>query len=316
MRYLLIVIISVFTVSASHGQSRQADSAGLTVNVVGHNNICVGDSTGLHPFVTNGSGHYTYLWSTGDTTENIGVATAGIYSVTVTDSLSTATGSITVRQDSVVVPMVTIAPGGNYWPYGVSSNHTFCIMLGVKRASTNASYFVATATNGGNNPQFRWRMNGVLSSEVSDTFVIARDNNGNFEIDSAVRAAWQQNNYTILLSCEVISSIACARPDTAVSLIDTVYQSCGGGIYDISIDSDVHILPNPSNGQFSLSIEKQSHEISMELRNLQGALLYHEQQRGVGLFKKEFNFSNLANGLYLLKVSTENGVAVKRIVVQ
>lgn len=49
---------------------------------------CFGDSTGLVDIsVTSGTGSYSYLWSSGSTTEDINTLPAGVYTVAVTDSL-------------------------------------------------------------------------------------------------------------------------------------------------------------------------------------------------------------------------------------
>lgn len=76
--------------------------------------ICEGASADLDLSVSGGSGTYTYLWSTGATTQDITVTPASTttYSVTVTDTISgdvaVATKTITVYQ----VPVVTIVKNG------------------------------------------------------------------------------------------------------------------------------------------------------------------------------------------------------------
>lgn len=76
--------------------------------------ICEGASVDLDLSVSGGSGSYTYLWSTGATTQDITVTPAATttYSVTVTDTvsgdISVATKTITVYQ----APGVTIIKNG------------------------------------------------------------------------------------------------------------------------------------------------------------------------------------------------------------
>ena len=58
----------------------------ITTNFNGSNITCFNDSTGeLTASATGGTGSYSYLWSTGDTTSSIDSLNAGVYSVTVSD---------------------------------------------------------------------------------------------------------------------------------------------------------------------------------------------------------------------------------------
>lgn len=78
---------------------------------------CSGDSVNLDASVSGGSGTYTYLWSTGATTQDITVSPTNttIYSLTVTD---TVTGDVeTVNQTITVHPPIEV---------GISSNG--CLM--------------------------------------------------------------------------------------------------------------------------------------------------------------------------------------------
>lgn len=91
-----------FTVT---GVGTVTGSTGITSSAIGDTLLCHGDSTGT---VTangfNGSLDYTYLWSTGDTTQTITNLTAGTYTVTVTDLLDTTCTS--VSEVTIVEPPV------------------------------------------------------------------------------------------------------------------------------------------------------------------------------------------------------------------
>ncbi len=63
------------------------DAGNLDVNVIGSDASCFGGSDGSADLtVIGGVGPFTYLWSTGETTEDISGLTAGSYSVIVTDA--------------------------------------------------------------------------------------------------------------------------------------------------------------------------------------------------------------------------------------
>jgi hypothetical protein len=93
-----------------------------TVNITGNTTICQGSSTTLTANASGGTPPYSYLWSTGETTENITVSAAGPYSVTVTDSANcrgvvVSDNNTMVTQGNGTTPhnaVLAWEPGQNY----------------------------------------------------------------------------------------------------------------------------------------------------------------------------------------------------------
>jgi hypothetical protein len=81
-----------------------------TVTITGSLGICLGNQNLLDA----GAGHSSYLWNTGETTQTISIATAGVYSVTVTNSSGCKAST------SVTATYVTLAPPT------ITGNLTFC----------------------------------------------------------------------------------------------------------------------------------------------------------------------------------------------
>ena len=77
----------------------------LTDSIAGQNIACRGDTTGaVQLFVAGGRVPYTFLWNTGDTTQNISDLLPGTYSVIVTDSVGTQVfDTVTLTQPATVL---------------------------------------------------------------------------------------------------------------------------------------------------------------------------------------------------------------------
>ncbi|MBI4646927.1 MAG: hypothetical protein HY738_10130, partial [Bacteroidia bacterium] len=80
----------------------------LIASIAGTNIDCNGDSTGAANLtVSGGVIPYTYLWSNGETTEDISDLPADIYTVTVTDdNLITITATVTIAQPSALTATI------------------------------------------------------------------------------------------------------------------------------------------------------------------------------------------------------------------
>lgn len=74
-------------------------------------------------------------------------------------------------------------------------------------------------------------------------------------------------------------------------------------------DSDVVLYPNPAKGYFMISgIEEQS---SLEIFSLSGARLYHTSFSGEARIDL-----NLASGIYMTKITSENKTIVRKLIIQ
>lgn len=76
----------------------------------------------------------------------------------------------------------------------------------------------------------------------------------------------------------------------------------------------VSVYPNPSNGVFNISAAAmKGANMNMEVRDLQGKLVY---SAAASKDNASVNLKNVAAGVYMLKVSTDSEVAVKRLIVK
>jgi len=76
------------------------------------------------------------------------------------------------------------------------------------------------------------------------------------------------------------------------------------------------IYPNPNNGQFSFEIElAETSEVEVTLMDLQGKTIYNEALEG-NYFKKDIELQSLTAGIYLLRLSSEEGMITKKVIIQ
>lgn len=75
--------------------------------------------------------------------------------------------------------------------------------------------------------------------------------------------------------------------------------------------NDVWIYPNPTTGKLLISNSNPRNRItSMEVLDLQGRLLISDNQSGIS----QVDLSKLRQGIYLIRLETEKGIVVKRVV--
>lgn len=85
------------------------------------------------------------------------------------------------------------------------------------------------------------------------------------------------------------------------------------GIDDLNLSNAVQISPNPSNGLINLTIEEEFTGASLSVFNMQGQeLSYLQDITGT----TSLDFTSFTLGVYFLKISTRDAVAVKRIVIE
>ncbi len=154
----------------------------------GFNISCNGLFDGIiNTIVIGGTSPYTYNWSNGATTQNLGSLTAGTYSVTITDvNGCTSTGSITLTQPTPVVLSFSLSTynGSNVGCYG----------------STNGS--IDLTVTGGTGPYtYEWTNEATtqdLTGLTAGTYgVVVNDANG----------------------CPAIDSVTLTQPDTLESTL-------------------------------------------------------------------------------------------------
>ncbi|BAV08017.1 internalin [Filimonas lacunae] len=175
--YTVTSVIDANTTSMVSSNTTVTVNAGPAATINGGTAIpaCLGTSTVL----TANAGTFTYLWSTGATTNTLNVTTSGTYSVTVTD----ANGCSSKSADAVVnlntIPTVAI-------------NKT-----GISRLICEGTSRAITATGGS---MYNWYKDNVLITDsVSATLYVSAE--GIYKVEAVSAAGCTSNNFdTISLS--------------------------------------------------------------------------------------------------------------------
>jgi hypothetical protein len=92
---------------------------------------------------------------------------------------------------------------------------------------------------------------------------------------------------------------------------DTICVNSPVNISDITIPQ-WKIFPNPSSGIFSLSTDNFSEKSDIEIYNSVGAIVYNSE---INLNEKRIDLSNLAQGIYFLKINTNTVPLSMKIIV-
>lgn len=316
--------------------------------------VCAGGTTTIRVNATGGIGGYTYQWSpaAGLSNDNGYVTTATVeatttYYVTVTDGNTSVTDSITIEvfypftadagHDDVVCPgeaTVLHGQGGvtYYWTpttdlscgncqspiidptssttitmYAIDENgcqSTDDVVISVSSSiepvvtiehdcSVGNNMFTAVPIGGGADVLFHWLVNGDETGVRLRSF----DPSG-LDPNDAV-------------SCIMISSLSCVTIDTAVSNTLRVVD-CTVGIADLPQSTiEVNVYPNPSKGLFFIAMEPVYSKVDIEVFNMQGQNVFTTNTHNAEL---QIDLSDLSEGLYLMRVSSDRGTAIQKLV--
>jgi hypothetical protein len=102
---------------------------------------------------------------------------------------------------------------------------------------------------------------------------------------------------------------------------DYIVNITGGtglGIQENELLNNINIYPNPTTGVFNIEVnEAKFSELAINVIDIQGKLVYTSTDKNLSSnYNKQINLEGLAKGLYYIKLSTNNGVKVKKLIIQ
>ena len=131
----------------------------------------------------------------------------------------------------------------------------------------------------------------------------------------------QETSQTIVVSDSAVGtveySVLVTDTISMCQVIDTVnvtFDDCSN-ISELT-GSNVSIYPNPSNGNFIISLSNISEQVSVQVNDMQGRLIY-SQMEGLKIGKENvISLDNVERGVYLISVSSDKGRYTQSIVIE
>ncbi|MBW8333868.1 MAG: tandem-95 repeat protein, partial [Prolixibacteraceae bacterium] len=190
------------------------EQADINISEIQTNILCNGSSTGsIDLNVSGGSGIYTYLWSTGDRTQDVSGLSAGTYSVVVTESNGCFVGG--TLNFTIVEPPALTATGTTLAATCIGSN-TGAIDLSVTGGTGEYVYLWST---GATTQDLSGLADGIYTVVVSDSNGCLAEGTLSFTIESFDNVPVAVDDNLITIEDQILNENVSTNDD----------PSCDGG---------------------------------------------------------------------------------------
>ena len=293
------------------------------------------------------SGNGNYMWSTGDNTTSTTVnpVTTNDYYVTVTGA-NTCQTIDTLTVSVLAAPVVALGSdqalcasqslsldagagmGYSYmWNNGDTTQTISADSTGIGVATGNYSVVVTDTNtcNGYDTIALTFMAEPVVTIMGPDTVKLSW--NASFDAGSGFSTYLWSNgwtNQTVLFGANTLT----AGADTSFNVVVSNANGCYGydtvtffvlddvGFGDNNLDMNLGIYPNPTKGQFTMEIDGFTGELDMNIVDLSGKVIAEKQLDVTSNFAEKFDVSNLAKGVYYIKLISKDGVKVEKLIIQ
>ena len=111
-------------------------------------------------------------------------------------------------------------------------------------------------------------------------------------------------SYTDVNGCEGMASV-------------NVQVNACVGFVEHTLANGVSVYPNPNSGTFIVSVNVNVDELTLEMLDLQGRVVFNSMENNIQSgFTKQINMENVANGVYMLRVTTSKEQVSLKVAVQ
>jgi hypothetical protein len=223
----------------------------------------------------------TYKWSNGVVTLNNSVQASGTYGITATNSFGCTSS------DEVVVSFP-----------GVAQTLAF---------TTSASNNIGCV----NQPITFNNMSSDKSTGWSWLWKFGDSNNNQSAAESPTFTYTAAGTYGVSLSASTVSggktcNFAAVTDSVTISAVCT-------GISDPALKDKIAIYPNPTEGLFTVSFKDVDGNGVIGIYDIRGALVAEQQVAVANNSQKTFSLSDVAEGIYFVKIQLENGTHVEKL---
>lgn len=116
-----------------------------------------------------------------------------------------------------------------------------------------------------------------------------------------------------IASVQVVAVNSCGEGEWSPVAETNVYSTIG---IEESLTSSIFIYPNPTDGQLIIVLDEHIGVFKVSLYNSLGEQVYVEEFSDERAATKTLSFGHLAEGIYIMKVSTSLGMKTHRLVIQ
>lgn len=314
--------------------------AALTATISSTNVLCYGESSGTGIATPDGgTAPYTYLW-TGGATDSIANFPIGSYSVLITDyNGCTTTGSITLTQPLLLTANITTSSdvscnGANDGTATVIAGYGTPGYTYLWSNSNNTD--IASGLGGGTYTVVVTDDNGCTASDqvtinepaaITAPALISNEiwgNDGYIDITPAGGVAPYTFDWSNGATTEDIGNLAGGTYTVTVTddnlctetFVFTVVSQLGLNGIEAGI-GEVNFYPNPSNGQFTVSIAGfAGKDIQMQIFDLSGKMVFANLfEQPAQSFASTVDLRHLSMGTYVVRLTSETGTLTGRIVI-
>lgn len=333
--------VGSYTVTVTSGTCSATATAkvtatnGISATTTGNPVSACGANNGTATVSASGGTSYSYVWSTSQTSATISGLSAGTYTVTVSAGGCNTTASYTVGNSSGITAniagtnttcgktngTVSVNPTGATSFSYLWSNSKTTSSIGNLPSGT----YTVTITSGACSTTASFNVSGSTPLTVSTTSTpnTSTSNNGTATAvasngTSPYFYSWSdgQNTQTATgLSSGQYSVTASDQFGCTATQLVTVSNSIGIA-YNSNIAS-INIFPNPTEKTLNIEVQcKINDDITIELMNLSGQILNHLFFEKTQSKELSLNVETLPAGFYLVRVKTNNGQIVTKVIKQ